>query len=81
MITDLKERLSHHREFVPPLEGVAFQYGMNTKTLNKWLDKWLNEYDFKAREAYLNQFPLYKTNIQGMDITYIRVTPEVSNSL
>ncbi|XP_013138373.1 PREDICTED: juvenile hormone epoxide hydrolase-like [Papilio polytes] len=77
MIKDLKQRLKSHRPLTPPLEGIAFEYGFNTKELEGYLKYWAEEYPFKEREKALNQFPQFKTNIQGLDIHFVRVTPKV----
>ncbi|KAJ8730612.1 hypothetical protein PYW08_002025 [Mythimna loreyi] len=77
MITDLRYRINNRRKVTPPLEGIAFQYGFNTDNLDYWMDFWANKYNFTEREAYLNQYPQFKTNIQGLDIHFIRVKPEV----
>uniref|UniRef100_A0A2A4K8F5 Epoxide hydrolase n=1 Tax=Heliothis virescens TaxID=7102 RepID=A0A2A4K8F5_HELVI len=76
-IKDLKDRLKRSRSFTPPLEGVGFEYGFNSGQLDSWLKYWANEYQFKEREKFFNQFPQFKTNIQGLDIHFIRVTPKV----
>lgn len=81
MIKDLKERLKRRRPFTPPLEGVAFEYGFNTQQLEGFLDYWANGYPFSEREKVLNQFPQFKTNIQGLDIHFIRVRPKVNIKL
>nr|XP_034826126.1 juvenile hormone epoxide hydrolase-like [Maniola hyperantus] len=77
MILDLKDRLLNHRKPAPPLEGVGFQYGFNSNELPTWVDYWANEYNFTQREEYFNQFPHYKTNIQGLDIHFIWIKPQV----
>ncbi|XP_013138406.1 PREDICTED: juvenile hormone epoxide hydrolase-like [Papilio polytes] len=77
MIKDLRHRLKNHRPLVPPLEGIAFQYGFNSKAIEPWLKYWAEEYPFKEREAFLNKYPHFKTNIQGLDIHFIRVKPQV----
>ncbi|KPJ20092.1 Juvenile hormone epoxide hydrolase [Papilio machaon] len=77
MIEDLKKRINKHRTLTPPLEGIAFQYGFNTIELEGYLKYWAEEYPFKEREKVLNQFPQFKTNIQGLDIHFIRVKPKV----
>ncbi|KAI8423871.1 hypothetical protein MSG28_012872 [Choristoneura fumiferana] len=77
MIKDLRQRLSNHRSWTPPLEDAAFTYGFNSDHINSWLDYWKDEYNFKEREQFLNQFPQFKTNIQGLDIHFIRVKPKV----
>ncbi|KAM3958015.1 juvenile hormone epoxide hydrolase-like [Aphomia sociella] len=77
MINDLKTRLKGHRTFTPPLEGVGFEYGFNTKSLDSWIRYWAEEYPFSEREKFINQFPQYKTNVQGLDIHFVRVKPQV----
>ncbi|CAH0598404.1 unnamed protein product [Chrysodeixis includens] len=77
MIQDLRYRLTNHRPFTPPLEGVGSEYGFNTAYLDGWVDYWANHYPFQKQEDYLNQFPQYKTNIQGLDIHFLWVRPQV----
>ncbi|XP_063893486.1 juvenile hormone epoxide hydrolase [Helicoverpa armigera] len=77
MVTDLRNRINNRREVTKPLEGIAFEYGFNSDNLDYWMDFWANKYNFTEREDFLNQFPHYKTNIQGLDIHFIRVKPEV----
>ncbi|VVC95789.1 unnamed protein product [Leptidea sinapis] len=77
MINDLKQRLKNLRQPVPPLEDQAFKYGFNSNQLSCWIKYWADEYPFAERENFLNQYPQFKTNIQGLDVHFIRVTPEV----
>lgn len=77
MVEDLRNRLRNHRELIPPLEEVAFQYGFNSDQIDTWVKYWSEEYNFKQREAFFNKFLNYKTNIQGLDIHFIRVKPRV----
>ncbi|KAJ8985150.1 hypothetical protein NQ317_012802 [Molorchus minor] len=64
----LKWRLDTHRPMVPPLEGVQQQYGMNTKLLEDVIQYWKTEYNWTERQQYLNKYPQYKINIQGLQI-------------
>lgn len=41
------------------------------------MDYWANKYDWQAREKYLNQFPQFKTYIQGLNVHFIHVKPTV----
>ncbi|CAG9859815.1 unnamed protein product [Phyllotreta striolata] len=77
VLSDLKYRLEHHRPFTPPLEGIQQQYGMNTNLLKKVVDYWKTKYNWRSREKYLNKFPQFTVNIQGLDIHYIHVKPKV----
>ncbi|CAH0598400.1 unnamed protein product [Chrysodeixis includens] len=81
MIKDLRYRLRNHRPFTPPLEGTASTYGYNTNSLETWVSYWANSYNFTAREEHLNQYPHYKTNIQGLDIHFMWIKPEVEEGL
>ncbi|EFN83233.1 juvenile hormone epoxide hydrolase 2 [Harpegnathos saltator] len=76
MLEDLKYRLKHTRDLTPPLQDVGFSYGTNTDVLRKFLDYWANDYDFRKREDYINQYPQFKTNVQGLDIHFLRVKPK-----
>ncbi|XP_061705568.1 juvenile hormone epoxide hydrolase-like isoform X1 [Cydia pomonella] len=76
MVKDLKQRLKSHRSWTPGLQGVGFQYGFNHDQLPEWITYWAEQYNFTEREKFLNQFPQYKTKIQGLDIHFIRVKPK-----
>nr|AEE62377.1 unknown [Dendroctonus ponderosae] len=76
VLLDLKWRLDHLRPLVPPLEGIHHQYGFSTNLLKKVVDYWRTDYNWTERQVYFNQFPQYKTNIQGLDIHYLHVKPK-----
>lgn len=67
VIQKLLKRIFDYNFFQEPLEGTAFQYGFNTRELKKFISYWRDTYlpNWKQREAYLNQFPHFKTQIQG----------------
>jgi hypothetical protein len=69
-------RLNNTRELQPPLEGVGFQYGMNTDYLKSLLDYWRKDYKWRDREVYLNQFPQFMTQISGLNIHFIHAKPK-----
>lgn len=73
--------MKNTRTLTPPLEGVQQQYGFNTNALKPILKYWELEYDWQAREKFLNQFPQFKTNIQGLNIHFIHVKPEVPQGI
>ncbi|XP_075986229.1 juvenile hormone epoxide hydrolase-like [Anticarsia gemmatalis] len=77
MIEDLKRRINGRRKVTPPLEGVGFEYGFNTNLLDYWTDYWVNKYNFTKQEAFLNKYPLFKTNIQGLDVHFAWIKPNV----
>ncbi|XP_054278456.1 juvenile hormone epoxide hydrolase 1-like isoform X1 [Macrosteles quadrilineatus] len=71
VLDDLHIRLNNTRVFHPPLEGVGFEYGFNTKFLQKVLDFWKTKYSWEERQKYLNSFPQFTTEIQGLKIHFI----------
>ncbi|XP_023946627.2 juvenile hormone epoxide hydrolase-like [Bicyclus anynana] len=81
LVRDIKARLRDKHPLAPPLEGVAFEYGFNSKQLETWLKYWADEYPFSEREKFFNKYPHFKTNIQGLDIHFIRVTPNVPSGV
>lgn len=62
-----------------PLSGVQQQYGMNTNLLKDVINYWKTQYNWSAREKYLNKYPHFKTKIQGLNIHYIHVKPKNAN--
>ncbi|KAK9310795.1 hypothetical protein QLX08_000089 [Tetragonisca angustula] len=75
ILDDLKYRLAHRRTYVTPLEGVAWTYGISTKYLNTVLDYWRDNYNWSERQALLNKYPQFITNIQGLDIHFYHIKP------
>ena len=45
--------------------------GCHWPTLREIRDYWLNEYDWRSREAYFNRFPQFMTTINGLPIHFI----------
>lgn len=58
------------------MEGVQQHYGMNTNLLTKIVEFWKTKYNWREREKFLNQYPQFKVNIQGLNIHYIHVKPK-----
>lgn len=81
VIEKLKSKLEDVPNLAEPLEGAAFQYGFNSKRLREILDYWRTDYlgRWDERQEYLNKFPQFKTQIQGLDIHFLHVKPEVRN--
>ena len=69
-IEDLQRRLDAARfPEAEPLDdwsqGLPLNYARELTTY------WREEYDWRAREAYLNRHPQFKTNIDGLDIHFV----------
>ncbi|XP_039306491.1 juvenile hormone epoxide hydrolase 1-like isoform X1 [Solenopsis invicta] len=77
VIDDLNERLANRRELREPLEGTAWTYGISTTYLKDVLEYWRTKYNWTERAALLNKYPQYMTNIQGLDIHFYHVKPQI----
>lgn len=75
VIEDLKHRLGMRRPYIEPLENVAWTYGMPSTYINTILDYWKDKYNWTERQALLNKYPQFKTNIQGLDIHFYHIRP------
>ncbi|KAH9397060.1 epoxide hydrolase [Tyrophagus putrescentiae] len=53
--------------------GTAFRYGMNPEELKKVVQYWNSTYDWRQQEAWLNSYPQYLTQIEGLDVHYVHV--------
>ncbi|KRT85407.1 hydrolase, partial [Oryctes borbonicus] len=65
----------------PSLEGVNQHYGIHKDLLSEIVQFWKTSYDWRQREKWLNQYPQFKTNIQGLDIHFIHVKPAKTDGL
>lgn len=83
MIEKLRTRLNDLPVLTPPLENINFQYGFNSQKLKEIVGYWRTTYldKWNERETFFNQFPQYKTEIQGLDIHFIHVKPKVKQGV
>ncbi|CAJ1077601.1 epoxide hydrolase 1 [Xyrichtys novacula] len=72
---DLYRRIDQTRP-VPSLEDSQFNYGFNSQYLQKVVSYWRNDFDWKRQVDKLNQYPHFKTSIEGIDIHYLHVKPK-----
>lgn len=74
---DLRHRLENAREFVAPLLGAKQEYGLNSTLLKEIVDYWKTDYKWSEREAYLNKYPQFTLKVQGLNLHYVHIKPEV----
>ncbi|XP_063047939.1 epoxide hydrolase 1 [Engraulis encrasicolus] len=74
-IQDLKRRIDQTRH-TEPLEDGRFHYGFNSVYMKKVVSYWKNEFDWNKQVNVLNKYPHFKTNIEGLDVHFIRVSPQ-----
>lgn len=73
-MADLKSRVKSSR-LPTSMEGSNFDYGFNTKTMQKLLTYWSTKYDWRKWEKELNKYPMFKTQIEGLDIHFVHIKP------
>lgn len=61
---DLHERIDRTR-YTDPLEDSCFQYGFNSTYLKTVVSYWRQTFDWKKQVRVLNQYPHFKTKIEG----------------
>ncbi len=70
VLEDLRERLARTR-FPDQIEGTGWEYGIPIAYLRELVDYWRDAYDWRAHEARLNQWPHFRTRIDGQSIHFI----------
>ena len=71
-IADLRERLGRTR-FPDQAPGPAWEYGSNVAWMQKLVEYWRNDFDWRAQEARLNAFPQYKVRLHEIDVHFLHV--------
>ncbi|XP_067337168.1 epoxide hydrolase 1 isoform X1 [Channa argus] len=74
-LEDLYRRIDQTRP-VPSLEDSQFNYGFNSQYLEKVVSYWRNDFNWRRQVDKLNQYPQFKTKIEGIDVHYLHVKPE-----
>ena len=70
ILNDLKQRLANTRW--PEKETVKdWSQGIPLAYTQEVCDYWLNSYDWRTREALLNRYPQFMTELNGLDIHFI----------
>src|SRR5699024_6991981 len=52
-----------------------FTYGFNSDKLRQVAHYWHTKYNWRAEEAKLNSVPQFLTQIEGIDLHFVRVRP------
>lgn len=72
VLNDLKERLARTRwpDFLPE---TSWEYGTDLLYLRQLVDYWLNDYDWRTQERFLNTFPQFTTQINDIHLHFLHV--------
>jgi pimeloyl-ACP methyl ester carboxylesterase len=60
----------------PAPAGSGWELGCDAEYLSELREYWLNEFEWDAAQAVLNQFPQFITEIDGIDIHFVHVRGE-----
>lgn len=70
VLSDLKRRLDETR-WAPDFANDDWRYGANTYYIRGLVDYWRKDYDWRAREALMNEFAHFRTTIDGIPVHFI----------
>ncbi|XP_072946238.1 juvenile hormone epoxide hydrolase-like [Epargyreus clarus] len=59
----------------------SWSYGVNSDTFAQVFAHWQFKYQYRDRARFLNKLDHYKTNIQGLDMHFLHVKPEVKDNV
>ena len=80
VLDDLRQRL--HNTRWPEAELVDdWSQGIPLSYVQEVCDYWADEYDWRAREAALNRFDQFTTEIDGVDIHFVHIRSPDENAL
>ncbi len=71
-IADLRERLGRTR-FPDPAPGDPWAFGTSVDYLQRLVEYWRTEFDWRAQEARLNAFPQFKIEGADADLHFLHV--------
>ncbi len=79
-IDDLNDRLARTR-WPSELPGVGWSRGVPVDYLKRLSEYWRTDYDWRAHEARLNEFPQFTTEIDGQTIHFLHVKSHEPNAI
>jgi microsomal epoxide hydrolase len=71
-LDDLKRRIANTR-WPDEIPGLGWDRGVPLEYLKELADYWRSEYDWRAAEARLNEFPNFVTEIDGTDVHFMHI--------
>ncbi len=79
VLDDLALRLKNTR-WTDEAENAEWNYGINPKYLHELVTYWQTSYNWRNQEAFINTFPQFKTEIDGINVHFIHVKGKGKNS-
>ena len=72
VLDDLRERLVRTR-WPDQIPGTTWEYGSELATVQDLCRYWLDEFDWRAAEARLNEWPQFETDLDGLHVHFAHV--------
>ena len=70
-LDDLRRRLRHTR-WPDEMPGIGWEYGSNLDYIKELVAYWANDFDWREQERKLNGFHHFKSEVDGLNIHFIR---------
>ena len=80
VLDDLRERLARAR-FPEQLPDAGWDYGTELGFLRDFVAYWKDEYDWRAREARMNELDHFTTEIDGTNVHFVHARSPEANAL
>jgi pimeloyl-ACP methyl ester carboxylesterase len=71
-VDDLRRRLANTR-WADDYANEDWRYGVERGWLERMVDYWAKDFDWRAQEARMNSFPQYRVEIDGLLVHYVHV--------
>jgi pimeloyl-ACP methyl ester carboxylesterase len=78
-LDDLGERLARTR-LPRPAPTDDWEYGAPNSYLGETVEYWRSEFDWRAQEARMNEFPQYLTEVDGQSVHFVHVPSKEANA-
>ena len=72
VLQDLKERIARTR-WTDSIRDSGWSYGTDIDVLRDLADYWQNKFDWRKTESWLNSFPQFRMNVEGVRIHFIHL--------
>lgn len=79
-LDELRERLDRTR-WADELPDVGWEYGVPVRYVKELVEYWCTDYDWRAWEARLNDYPQFITTIDGQNVHFLHVPSPQENAV
>ena len=80
ILKEIKNKVKNYPWHEMPDDG-GWEYGTNLEYMKEISDYWVNKFEWKKYEAKINKFSNFTTNVNGIDIHFIKEKGSGSNPI